>query len=490
MSPRVTARSKVHLLALGWLAGSVALACQAGGQPASEPSGTGGKPPAGPTGSGGPTSGGQSPGSGGTGGAMAGGGAGAVGATGGGAGNPATADAAGASAGGGGSANVDANAPSGSSAEITVAAGADRRLATIVTFPWEGDVPGGSIVLRGEGGVRLPLQIAAGRATFILPELAANAEARFSLETAAAEATAGVTVAKEADAVKVNVGAATALRYQTVGKLPAGVGQAFLRGGYLHPIFTPTGLMVTDDYPGDHRHHHGLWSAWASSSFEGREVDFWNMGGRSAKVDFDSLAGMWQGPVHGGFESKQVHVSLAGGQSKVALNELWRVTAYRTHVDAPPYFVFDLDSTQEAASTSPVMLHKYIYGGFALRGHASWGGGGGAVFLTSEGKNRASGDGTNARWCYIGGRVDGKPAGYAALGHPNNFRAPQPVRINPTDPFFSIAPVRDSGFDIAPGKPFVSRYRIVISDGAPDAALLDRLWNDYARPPTVTLKRN
>lgn len=248
--------------------------------------------------------------------------------------------------------------------------------------------------------------------------------------------------------------------------------------------------IVTDDYPGDHRHHHGLWSAWAKSSFEGYDVDFWNMGGRTAKVDFAGLDRTWEGPVHGGFRSRQAHMVLSGG-AKTALDETWDITVYRTHAGSPPYYLFDLDSVQEAASMSPVMLHQYIYGGFALWGAAGWGGAGGATFITSEGKTRANGDGTNARWCYIGGKVMNKGGagmgGYAALMHPSNFRSPQPVRINPTDPFFSIAPVRDSGFDITLGKPYVSRFRIVVLDGAPDATLLERLWNDYADPPTVAV---
>jgi hypothetical protein len=371
--------------------------------------------------------------------------------------------------------------------EIVVAAGDLAREATVVSFPLGGG-PARVMALRGSNGERLPLQVdGAGTATFVLPMLAAGAQATYALEAATTPGAAAVTAAREADGVVVAIGGAAVFRYRTTGKLPPGIGDAYLRGGYLHPITTPGGLLVSDDYPGDHRHHHGLWSAWAHTVFEGKDVDFWNMGGRSAKVDFDTLNTTWEGPVHGGLDARQVHVSLAGG-SKVALNETWHLTAYRTHATAPPYFVFDLDSKQEAASMSPVMLQKYIYGGFALRGHAAWNGAGGAVFLTSEGKTRGDGDGTDARWCFIGGKVEGKMAGYAALGHPDNFRAPQPVRINPTNPFFSIAPVRDSGFDIAPGKPYLSRYRIVVTDGGPDKALLERLWNDYAHPPVVTVK--
>jgi hypothetical protein len=400
----------------------------------------------------------------------------------------------GAAAGAGGAAGDAAGPPAGA-LKVTVAAGEHDRQGTIVSFMLGAQYAGRSAVL-SSGSEHLPLQVdPSGRAVFVLPSLKAGAQVDFAMGDAN-PAMPAMTAIREADGVAVNQGGRKVLRYQMQGKLPTGVGQAFLRGGYLHPIFTPAGTLVTDDYPGDHRHHHGIWSAWASTTFEGRHIDFWNMGQRTAKVDFDGIDATWDGPVHAGFRSRQVHVDLSGGAPKTALKEQWVVSVYQVPgagqgaadaAAAPPYFVFDIDSTQEAASSSPVMLDRYIYGGFAMRGHASWGGSGGATFLTAEGRTRGNGDGTTARWCHIGGRVNGAPVGYAALGHPGNFRAPQPVRINPTDPFFSFAPVQASGFAIDPGKPYLSRYRIVVSDGAADKALLDRLWNDYATPPVVTV---
>jgi hypothetical protein len=365
--------------------------------------------------------------------------------------------------------------------QITVSAGDLDRQNTIVSFMLPG--ASGPLRLRDGQGAMLPLQVdEAGKAVFVLPALKAGAQASYTVERAS-EAPAAVTTVRESDGVKVNLGATTAFRYQMQGKLPPGIEPWYLRGGYLHPIFTPAGVLVSDDYTRDHHAHHGLWSAWAPVNFEGHEINFWAMGERTGKGDFDALLGTWEGPVHGGFRSRQVQVMLAG--NKTALDELWVVTLYKTHEGAPPYFLFDLDSTQETATTSPLMIHEHIYGGFALRGHAQWGTT--ADFLTSEGKTRANGDGTTGRWCFIGGKVDGKPVGYAALGHPSNFRAPQPLRINPSDPFFSLAPAAAGPFAILPGKPYVSRFRIVVADGPPDRALLDRLWNDYARPPEVTV---
>jgi hypothetical protein len=366
---------------------------------------------------------------------------------------------------------------------VVVEAGDSDRENTVVSFPMPSGA-GKSFVLRDGQGGQLPLQMhESGQAVFVLPSLKAGQQATFTLEEQPGVPPAGVMAARESDGVRLTIGGTTVFRYQTTGKLPAGVGQNYLRGGYIHPLLTPAGLMVTDDYPGDHRHHHGIWSAWAHTHFEGREMDFWNMGGGSAKVDFQSLASSWDGPVHAGFHSHHLFTDLRA--NKTAINEDWIVTVYKV---APAYFLFDLDSTQEAASASPVDLDQYLYGGFAFRGSAQWQAG--ATFLTSEGKDRGSGDGTTARWCYIGGKVDGKMAGYAVLGHPGNFRAPQPMRINPTDPYFSFSPVKPGGFPIVQGKPFVTRFRFVVTDGDPDKGLFDRQWNDYANPPKVTLQAN
>jgi hypothetical protein len=390
----------------------------------------------------------------------------------------------------GGSAGADAAvAPPASGARFTVAvsAGEFERANTVVSFPLPEGSAGKSLVLRDARGGTLPVQADdSGRAVFVLPALAAGAQASYTLEETATPAATAVNAVKADDGVTFKIGGSTVFLYQTQGKLPGGVGKQFLRGGYIHPLYTPGGLLVTDDYPGDHHHHHGIWSAWAHTMFEGRSMDFWNMGGGSAKVDFDSLAATWEGAVHAGLRTKHVFVDLkAPGQPKVAINEEWLVTVYRTQDGAQPYFLFDIDSTQEAASASPVMLETYLYGGFAFRGSKEWQAG--ATFLTSEGKTRGNGDGSTGRWCHMGGNVGGKPGGYAVLGHPDNFRAPQPMRINPTDPYWTFAPVKMGGFPLVMGKPYRSRFRLVATDGAADKALLDRLWNDYAKPPAVTV---
>ena len=78
------------------------------------------------------------------------------------------------------------------------------------------------------------------------------------------------------------------------------------------------------------------------------------------------------------------------------------------------------------------------------------------------------------------GKVDGADCGLACLGHPGNFRAPQPARLHPKFPYFSFAPMVTGEFKIEPGKAYISRYRFAAFDGALDREKLDALWTEYA----------
>src|SRR5688572_27171095 len=98
---------------------------------------------------------------------------------------------------------------------------------------------------------------------------------------------AGGVVAEEADGViTVKTGGREVLRYRgKPGGLPAGYDESILRGGYIEAVYTPAGVLVSDDYPPDHKHHHGIWSPWTKTVFEGRHPDFWNMGDKTGKVE-------------------------------------------------------------------------------------------------------------------------------------------------------------------------------------------------------------
>jgi hypothetical protein len=455
--------------------------------------GSGGTAGAGATGAGGV--GGTGGATGGTGGSdpVAGAGGSTGGATSGAGGTDPVAGAGGSVAGAPGTGGT-AGAPAVTLGSIQVDAGDKARDHTIVTFPYPSGM-GKNLVLKDMQGNQIPMQVnpVNGNAVFILPSLPAGQQIIYTIEESAAAPPEGLTAVVEptakGDQLFVKAGAKQVFRWVLNDDNFRGAAANNVRSGYIYPLYTPGGLNVADDYQSDHPHMHGVWSAWTSTTFRGHKVDFWNGYANQGIVDLKSMDGAWSGPVHAGLSANLDHIDWTTDPDVVVLTEKWLVTVYKTH-DVAPYYVFDVDSVQQTATTDPLVLEQYTYGGFGFRGSEQWTTPANVQYLSSEGHNRTTGDGQSARWVAQFGNVDGKPGGYAALGHPSNFRAPQGLRIHPTNPYWAFVPVtalEGGKFNIDPGKPYASRFRLITFDGNADAAVLNRIYDDYATPPTVTV---
>lgn len=377
--------------------------------------------------------------------------------------------------------------------QVLVSAGEFERQDTIVVLP----LPDGwrsYNALQSRGGPIIPLQPASdGQAIFVLPGLKRGGLETYSLRISdLSKATNGTVTAQQRGGdwllALSQRGEVLAYRAEKAPPPQADIKPIFARAGYLHPVRSPSGLVVTDDYPANHLHHHGLWLTWAQTEFEGRKPNFWEMGAGTGTVEASGVSDPVNGPVYGGLMAHHRFVDLSAPQPRTALEETWEVRVYNVGAGKRPYFLFDLVATETCASASPLKLLQYRYGGLGLRGHGQWNGKTNALFLTSEGEtDRDKGNTTRARWCYLGGKVDGRQTGLVVLGHPTNLRAPQPLRLHPDEPFVCFAPSQLGDFEIKPNQPYVCRYRIAVFDGPPDPPELDRLWNDYAHPPEARL---
>lgn len=282
---------------------------------------------------------------------------------------------------------------------------------------------------------------------------------------------------REAGRLVFRAGDRTVLEFQAQPLLPAGVPENYRRGGYIARILTPSGRVISDDFPAKHIHHHGIWAAWTKTVFEGRQPDFWNMGEGKGRVQF--LSTEVATPTH--IRSRQRYVDMTIQPEKSVLEESFDVQLRPSLGGIHPAYVFDVTLTQNALTSSPLELPEYLYGGLGFRGNAAWDGAANCQFLTSEGiSDRVQAHATKARWCHISGLVDGQRAGVAILCHPGNFRAPQPMRVHPTEPFFCYAPPAGGAFSIQPGQTYTARYRCVVFDGAPDRSWIDQQWTQYA----------
>ncbi len=375
--------------------------------------------------------------------------------------------------------------------KVTLSAGDADHTNAVISFDLPGDMKA-PLQLHGDDGSILPTQVHRGKAWTILPQLKAGEQRTYTIEPASPGAFAAqlVSIVKDGGAMNFTCANKPILTYQSEKTpLPKGYAPELQRGGYISPVMTPAGRLVTDDYPSNHKHHHGICFPWTKTEFEGRHPDFWNMQDKTGRVDPAGVDDSFSGLVCAGLRAKHQFIDMTAMPEKPALNETWDLIVYRPmNVGEKTVYIFDLTSTQNAID-SPLTLPKYHYGGLAVRGNGAWNGKGDAAhFLTSEGKTRSNGDEAPSRWVLLSGKVEGEDAGIAILSHPTNFRAPQPVRLHPDMPYLSFTPSYLGDWKIEKGTPYISRYRFVVTDGVMDAKDLDRLWNDYAKPVSVTLE--
>lgn len=259
----------------------------------------------------------------------------------------------------------------------------------------------------------------------------------------------------------------------------------------MHPVFAPSGEIVTDDYPVRNTHHHGIWAAWSKTTFQGRTPNFWDPKEASGTVEFAGVERVWSGAADGGFVVRLRYVDLSAPDGKrTALHETWDVRVLPpVAAGATRAHIFDVVVTQECAGADPLTVGEYRYGGVGFRGRTEWVKRENARVLTADGEtDRLKANAAKARWIFFGGTVGAGHAGIAMLDHPGNFRAPQALRVNEGVPFVCYSPSQEGPWTIEPGRAYVNRYRFVIEDAIPTRAHIDALWNAFAHRARVDIE--
>lgn len=283
------------------------------------------------------------------------------------------------------------------------------------------------------------------------------------------------------------------LRYQFQTLYPpAGIDTAYKRSGFIHPLWSPNGQVLTRIQAPDHYHHYGIWNPWTEVLFEGDSVDFWNLARKQGTVRFAKSLSVTNGPVFSEFKVLHEHVVFKKKEGeKVALNETQTVRIYRP--DHQDYYIADITSELNCATPSPVLLLKYRYGGLGWRTTEQWDKNNSEV-ITSEGKTRKDADGTAARWCIVQGAVDNDYAGAIMMSFPTNYNHPEPLRIWPATPenrgdmFANFSPTKNMSWLLQPGKSYVLKYRLIVFNGHMTKEKAESAWQYFAKPPKVILK--
>jgi Methane oxygenase PmoA len=302
-----------------------------------------------------------------------------------------------------------------------------------------------------------------------------------------------VQVKLEGGAATLRSGGKNLLRYQfeTVYP-PAGIDTAYKRSGFIHPLWSPHGQVLTRIQPPDHYHHYGIWNPWTHVLFEGDTIDFWNLNAKKGTVRFANFTSLTEGQVFGEYKALQEHVVFKkSGQEKVALNEVQSVRIYTS--GNPDYYIADVTIAMNCASPSDVLLLEYRYGGFGWRTTEQWNKDNSEI-LSSEGKTRKDADGTTARWCIVQGAVDNDYAGAVMMSYPTNYNHPEPLRIWPEnqynrgDMFANFSPTKNKDWLLKSGHDYVLKYRLIVYNGHFTKAKAESAWQYFSTPPKVNVK--
>ncbi|MGP8329712.1 MAG: DUF6807 family protein, partial [Methanosarcinaceae archaeon] len=118
------------------------------------------------------------------------------------------------------------------------------------------------------------------RLCWLLPEeMQAGETQKYDLSAGHVVQPPQLLISMDAHTLKISQGIKPVLRYQ-YGALPppANKDSLYTRSGFIHPVWSPNGAVLTRIHPSDHIHHLGFWHPWTKTSFENRKVDFWNLG--------------------------------------------------------------------------------------------------------------------------------------------------------------------------------------------------------------------
>lgn len=305
-----------------------------------------------------------------------------------------------------------------------------------------------------------------------------------------------ITTDLTSEAIILRKGSSDILHYQkAVMYPPAGVDTSYKRSGFIHPLISPAGNILTRVSPPDHYHHVGIWNPWTKVKIGNHVTDFWNLYEKQGTVKFAGINSTVNGPVYGGFSVKQDHIDFQGAlPEELAINEVWDVRAWNSEpLSGLKAYMVDLTTFLSVAGNESIVLEAYRYGGgIGIRANEEWTKDNSTV-LTSEGKTRLDADGTRARWTDLNGafKNNGK-SGIVFFSHPANREHPEPMRVWPIDAnngrgdaYFEFCPIRHKDWTLYPGNLYRLKYRMLVYDGKIDKAVADRIWNDFAFPPVV-----
>lgn len=276
------------------------------------------------------------------------------------------------------------------------------------------------------------------------------------------------------------------------GKLPAGEPQTAVPVvGYLHPVYTPAGEVLTESKGGDHSWLRGVFVAWPQV-WGAAKGGFWTCG-----------KAVWKEP--GRIVNRTLRTTVGADGATLSAVNAWVADGVDVVMEAAEItaaardgvYVIDWRVTMSSPDGNDVTLKPWPFSGLTFHGRRAGGEGvtihdpNGPVKRGGSPWNNPKGNWPEAAWYDLTLAGKDKACGLAIIGHPLNSKVPaagdpqtgddrQSWNMNPGLRFMAPSVTAAKPFIIRKDRPLVLRYRVVAHDGPPPTDLLNKLAKELA----------
>jgi hypothetical protein len=264
------------------------------------------------------------------------------------------------------------------------------------------------------------------------------------------------------------------LVYNYGPQLPQDIPPDRARSSYIHPLWSPSGIVITDDFPKDHLHHRGLSWMWPRVVIDKDTLDHWHIKG--IKTQFNRWLGKYSGPLCAtvGVENDWIY------KENSVLKEIVWIKAFKQTMNSR---AIDLSLTLEAQR--PITLQGQVdkgYGGLCLRLAPR----DEPAILSPKGWEMDS-DLESLAWTDQSGlfTFSQQMAGIAIFQHSENPDFPAGWTLRHYG-FLGVAWPGIAKVTLEPGNPVHLRFRIWVHDGDAFNANVTEAYQYFLSPPEIT----
>jgi gluconolactonase len=237
--------------------------------------------------------------------------------------------------------------------------------------------------------------------------------------------------------------------------------ESMQRSCYLHPVYSPDGAVLTDDFNPDHPHHRGISWMWADVSVGGRKGDMWTL------KTFQERFVRWKArEVDGPTARLAVENGWFDGDRKFVNEEVEILTHPAKDGQRQLEFTLKFEAVDRPVVIAGTSEGRKGFGGFCFRFAPRDGGAEKTIIRTDKGIARTDRVLDTHPWAEIAGVFHGKPAGARVADDPSNPGYPNNGwLLRHGFGFLNVSYPGLKPVTLEPGKPLMLKYRVILFSG-------------------------